>query len=260
MCRIPCRASTSICSWGSWEISSAKALRRIIESRPGCRRRLVATGLRHDSSSPKNRQGPVETARRFQVGYGCDAGETGSIRARASTGRSVMATLWAFLIYWLVVFVGCYVVIGDRSGPALRRGHAPRRAQGGGRVAPPRARCWRRSITDGPPASFDSMFTTNIIWTVFQAIVWFGVFTLIFQFHPWHALGLGIATMLLVQGLATMGVNSMLTPTPGRRSTPAAAVNKPVRQSLAPPRPAAPPRPRRPRRSSEPDDGLGRSR
>ena len=63
------------------------------------------------------------------------------------------------------------------------------------------------------------MFTTNIIWTVLQAIVWFGVFTLIFQFHPWHALGLGIATMLLVQGLATMGVNSILTPTPAAAST-----------------------------------------
>ena len=40
--------------------------------------------------------------------------------------------------------------------------------------------------------SFESMFTTNIVWTVLQGIVWFGVFILIYQFHPWHALGLGI--------------------------------------------------------------------
>ena len=53
--------------------------------------------------------------------------------------------------------------------------------------------------------SYDSMFTSNFAWTVLQGIVWFGVFTLIFQFHPWHALGLGLVTMVLVSGLATMG-------------------------------------------------------
>ena len=81
------------------------------------------------------------------------------------------------------------------------------------------------------------MFTTSLIWTIFQAIIWFGVFTLIFQFHPWHALGLGILTMLFVSGVATMGVDSMLKPTPPSASTPAAAVNKPVRQSLGAPAP-----------------------
>src|SRR5208283_5887329 len=84
-------------------------------------------------------------------------------------------------------------------------------------------------------ASFDSMFTNNILATVFQALVWVGVFVLIFRFHPWHGLGLAIATMLLIQGLATMGVNSILSPTPAVVSRPAAfATSKPVRQSLAP--------------------------
>jgi hypothetical protein len=79
------------------------------------------------------------------------------------------------------------------------------------------------------------MFTSNIMWTVLQGLVWFGVFTLIFQFHPWHALGIGIATMLLVTGLATMGVDSLLS-----KSTPTAQVRRgtvsgqPVRQSVAP--------------------------
>ena len=94
------------------------------------------------------------------------------------------------------------------------------------------------------PASYESMFTTNIIWTVLQGIVWFGVFTLIFQFHPWHALGLGLATMLLVTGLATMGVESLLTkPVPTTQSTRALVSNQPVRQSVSPraPDPAAPP-------------------
>jgi hypothetical protein len=48
--------------------------------------------------------------------------------------------------------------------------------------------------------------------------------------------------MLLVQGLATMGVTSMLSPTPATVNRPAAALNKPVRQSLAPPPAAAAPK------------------
>jgi hypothetical protein len=81
------------------------------------------------------------------------------------------------------------------------------------------------------------MFTTNILNTVFQCVVWFLVFMLILQFHPWHALGLGVATMIMVSGLATMGVDAMLNPKPQVASRPAAAVNKPVRSSLTPPKP-----------------------
>ena len=53
----------------------------------------------------------------------------------------------------------------------------------------------------GFPASFESMFTTNIGWTLLQGVVWFLVFMFIFQFHPWHALGIGVAAMLLAQEL-----------------------------------------------------------
>jgi hypothetical protein len=87
----------------------------------------------------------------------------------------------------------------------------------------------------GLPASYELMFNTNIIWTLLQAIVWAGVFILIFQFHPWHGLGLALATMLLVTGLATMGVESLLAPT--APTTPAARAivpNQPVRQSVSP--------------------------
>jgi hypothetical protein len=151
-----------------------------------------------------------------------------------------MATIWALLIYWLVIFVGCYVVIEigqdqlyDEVTP-----HVGLKVTGGSLLL---ALMLTGFYSKGMAASFDSMFTNNILCTVFQALVWFGVFMLIFQFHPWHALGLGIATMLLVQGLATMGVNSILSPTPAAVSRPGAfAVSKPVRQSLAP-APAAPP-------------------
>ena len=88
--------------------------------------------------------------------------------------------------------------------------------------------------------SFESMFTTNILNTIFQGVVWSLVFMFVLQFHPWHALGLGLATMVLVSGAATMGVDAMLQPKPQVASTPAAAVNKPVRGSLTAPVPAAP--------------------
>jgi hypothetical protein len=149
-----------------------------------------------------------------------------------------MATLWAFLIYWLVVFVGTYVVteIGQDQLYDEVTPHVGLKVGGGSLlIALMLAAFYHR----GAAASFDSMFTTNILWTILQAIVWFGVFTLILQFHPWHALGLGIVTMLFVQGLATMGVSSMLAPTPATVNTPAAVVSKPVRQSLSPAPPAA---------------------
>lgn len=145
-----------------------------------------------------------------------------------------MATIGAFLIYWLVVFVGCYIVV-EVAQDQLYDEVTPRvglKVTGGSLLL---AIMLTTFHARGSAASFDSMFTTNILWTVFQAIVWFGVFALIFQFHPWHAFGLSVATMILVQGLATMGVNSMTTPTPATVNQPAAAVNKPVRQSLSPP-------------------------
>jgi hypothetical protein len=86
----------------------------------------------------------------------------------------------------------------------------------------------------GYAASFDSMFTTNIAWTLLQGVVWFTVFTLILQFHPWHALGLGIATMLVVSGLATMGVESILAKPAPTSSAARSLPTKPVRQSLNP--------------------------
>jgi hypothetical protein len=95
----------------------------------------------------------------------------------------------------------------------------------------------------GFPASFESMFTTNIAWTLLQGVVWFVVFTLIFQFHPWHALGLGIATMLLVSGLATMGVESILAKPVPTSAAARPAPSQPVRQSLTPSAGAAQPKP-----------------
>jgi hypothetical protein len=140
-----------------------------------------------------------------------------------------MATLWAILIYWLVVFVGCYIVVEiaqdqlyDEVTP-----HVGLKVGAGSLLL--------ALLLSYLRPAYDSMFTTSLASTVLQAIVWFVVFTLIFQFHPWHGLGLGTASMLLISGLATMGVDSILTPTPAIVARPGSAItSKPVRHSLAP--------------------------
>ena len=94
-----------------------------------------------------------------------------------------MASIWALLIYWLVTFVGCFVVI-EIGQDQLYDGVTPHvglKVTGGSLLL---ALMLTAFYYKGFPASFDSMFTNNILCTVFQAIVWFGVFTLIFQFHP----------------------------------------------------------------------------
>lgn len=146
--------------------------------------------------------------------------------------------MWTFilplLIYWLVMFVAHFVVVEvghdqlyDEVTP-----HAGLKVAGGSLIVAALLTVLR---SKGLPASFESMFTSNIIWTVLQGLVWFGVFTLLYQFHPWHALGIGLATMLLITGLATMGVESMLSkPVPTTQSTRSILSSQPVRQSVAP--------------------------
>jgi hypothetical protein len=121
----------------------------------------------------------------------------------------MMSLVWPFLIYWLVMFVACFVVV-EIAQDQLYDEVTPRvglKVAGGSALI---AMVLTALRYYGFPASFESMFTSNITWTLLQGVVWFGVFTLIFQFHPWHALGIGTATMLMVSGLATMGVESIL--------------------------------------------------
>ena len=152
-----------------------------------------------------------------------------------------MATfIWPLLIYWLVMFVACFVVVEvghdqlyDEVTP-----HAGLKVAAGSLLIALVLTTLRKL---GLPASYESMFTTNIIWTLLQAIVWAGVFILIFQFHPWHGLGIGLATMLLVTGLATMGVESLLAkPATTTQAARASVPNQPVRQSVSPAATAAP--------------------
>jgi hypothetical protein len=144
----------------------------------------------------------------------------------------MLAYVWPLLIYWLVFFVACYSVV-ELAQDQLYDEVTPKvglKVAGGSLILAALA-TWLRP-------SFDTLFTTDVMWTVLQAIVWFAVFTLIFQFHPPHALALSLVTMVLISGLATLGVDSLTKP-----SRPIAAEqrrsNEPVRKSLTPVAPAA---------------------
>lgn len=132
------------------------------------------------------------------------------------------------LIYWLVFFVTCYIVVEmgqdmfyDEVTP-----HATIKVGLGSLIL--------ALLATWVHPSFDTIFTSNIAWTMLQAIVWFAVFVLAFQFHPTHALVLSLITMVLVTGVATLGVDSLT------KSTPTLAPvkprgNEPVRRSLTAP-------------------------
>lgn len=145
------------------------------------------------------------------------------------------ATVWPVLIYWVVFFVACLVavetfqdwfydeVVLKRSATVVALGALPLAALA----------AWLRP-------SFDTMFTTDIAWTLLQAIAWFAVFTLAFQFHPTHALMVGLGVMVLVTGLATLGVDSLTKPSRTLAPVRATPNNQPIRRPIAP---AAPPPP-----------------
>jgi len=150
-------------------------------------------------------------------------------------GREFMWTMfWSFVIYWLVTFVGCFIVV-EIAQDTLYDETTPRAGLkvGGGSFL------LALLLTYFHP-SFETMFTNDFFYTVFQAIVWFGVFTLILQFHPWHALGLSLLTLVLIAPLATMGVDSMLAPSAQTARRTSSAATQPVRKSLSPPPAPAP--------------------
>ena len=143
-----------------------------------------------------------------------------------------MMTVWALLIYWLVLFVASFVIV-EIGHDQLYDEVTPR---AGLKVAAGSlllAALLTALRAYGFPASFESMFTTNIGWTLLQGVVWFLVFMFVFQFHPWHALGLGVVTMILISGLATMGVESVLAKKRDvTNATRPFVPTEPVRQSL----------------------------
>ena len=155
--------------------------------------------------------------------------------SRLGTGCSQMlAYVWPLLIYWLVMFVLSYIAVEigqdqlyDEVTPM-----AGLKVAGGSLLL-------AAMLTYFHP-TFESMFTSSIAWTLLQALVWVGVFIFIYQFHPPHALAIAIPLMLISSGFATMGVESMLRPTPALRPVNSTLGAQPIRRPLGSAAPAAP--------------------
>jgi hypothetical protein len=138
-----------------------------------------------------------------------------------------MAWYFALPLYWLILFVICYVVseyaqnyLYDETTPAL-----PLKLAGGTLLLAALATKFR--------TSFDTMFTADIHWTVLQAIAWFLVFMFIFRFHPKHAVTLGVITFLLVPAMATLGIDSLSGNSPEAAKTSIRKISKPIRRPAA---------------------------
>ncbi len=149
----------------------------------------------------------------------------------------MVAILVPFLIYWLVMFVASYIIV-DVGHDQLYDEPPPHEALrvAGGSLILAALLTWLRP-------TFDTMFTEDIAWTVLQGIVWFLVFMFIYQFHPPHAAAIGITALLLIPGVASMGVDSMTKPTPPMAPAKTYMNRKPVRGSIGPaavPKEAAP--------------------
>lgn len=115
----------------------------------------------------------------------------------------MMTTILAFLVYWIILFAACFVVVeyGQRN---LYDEVTPYHWAKVGAASLPLA-----ILLTYAHSSIDSMFTEKIGWTIVQAIAWFLAFTFILRFHPLHAAVIGIVTFVLVAGTATMAVDSL---------------------------------------------------
>ena len=135
------------------------------------------------------------------------------------------------LIYWLVLFVLCYIVVEvaqDQLYDEVTSRVGLKVAFGTLLLA--MLLTWLRP-------SLDRMLTSDIAWTVLLALAGFGVFTVILQFQPQHGAWIGALTIVLSSGLATLGVDSLTRPTPAASARPVEQA-KPIRRSLSPTAPA----------------------
>src|SRR5271154_846817 len=106
--------------------------------------------------------------------------------------------LWPFLIYYVIVYVVSYIVVEYGQNYFYDEVTPGAGAKVGlGTLLPAAILTWTHS-------SFADMFTSEIWKTAILAIAWVSVFILIYRFHPWHGLGLGMATLLIFAGMSTI--------------------------------------------------------
>ncbi len=150
---------------------------------------------------------------------------------------AITGNILPFLFYWLILFVTCFSVV--EFGQNYLYDESTRGV--GWKVAIGSA-ILSLLLTYTRPR-YDVMFTSEIGWTVLLAVLSFAIFTLLFQFQPHHGAAIGILSMLLVSGIATMGVTSLIDPAPPLSPT-VTRPSKPLRQQgtkAAPLVPVGPP-------------------
>lgn len=114
-----------------------------------------------------------------------------------------MFWLWTLLVYWLVLFVGCLVVVQSAQG-YFYDGVAP---YAGPRVAGATL-VLAALLTWRSPLIVD-MFTSRLGETALLAILGFVIFTAVFQFHPPHAALIGPVTVVILSAAAALAVESL---------------------------------------------------
>ncbi len=145
------------------------------------------------------------------------------------------AVIWPLLIYWFVLFVVNFAIVefGQDQFYDEVTPYSGLKVLVGSLILA-LVSVWIRP-------KFESLFTSDLPWTVLLGIVWWVVFTLIYQFHPGHAAAIALPAMLLISGAATIGIESIMKP--GPIQAPASALqNMPARrpQLSTPPDKAAP--------------------
>lgn len=148
----------------------------------------------------------------------------------------MLTTLIALATYWLILFAVCFILVEYGQSylyDEVTPGSGWKVALGTFAFAA--ILTWARS-------SFDTMFTSDIAWTLLQAVVWFAVFTLLFQFQPPHALGFSLITFVLVSGMATLAVDSMTRVRPVGPGTEFTGPTQIIRRPVGPILPSAEPK------------------
>ena len=139
--------------------------------------------------------------------------------------------IWQFLLYTFICFVVSFILV-EYGHKYLYDEVTPYVALKvlGGAVIMGALLTWTKS-------SFDTMFTADVPYTALMALVWAGIFILIYRFQPAHGAVFALVAVLLLPGLATIAVQSVTAPrvnpatvTPGKA--------KPPRKSLGGPAPS----------------------
>ena len=131
-----------------------------------------------------------------------------------------LSYLWPFLIYASICFGVSFMLIeyGQKYLYDEMPSYTALRAVGGGLIL--------GGVLTATHSSFDTMFTEKILLTLLLPIAFAGVFILLYRFQPIHGAAFALAAVLVLPGIATLAVDSLLQPRPASRDTVESAAEK----------------------------------